>query len=531
MSIYNTNSKLSTLKHNLHPLMSVVVVIAMIYGCASVNKGETYSSKLSASKATYSKTEHDSSGNLLVLIRFPAVFTDKGFEVFQSRYAAFPLNLSGQKEPIFAARNKSHLYANEAINKTAYFALEFYHGLTRKLPPQSVILQPLEVTVDSMGRLVSEPVNEYPPSVLVVDFFIYRAPVKDVTKEVPLTFGDLVSPLITINTSPEASPDTSGAISYVAPLAPQNRNYVSNPRASGGTGHAFIEYLAHPVSTEKPGFATTSRQPRAKHQVLRFPLVNLKMNGYAIEAQVNKSNGNLKQSPFLMAVDAHFNAVIDALNTVDHGLATRNGNQRFIALYDPELFNRCLSSDLSGEDQLRLHLINKFKLLEQKFLAKQSEEYFKRLCLGEYGKSARKLMASEVKYVTRVRQNTSEVSGSKFKKNTILMMNLAANFMAGLSGRTLDNSSNMKTRDFMKTQDDMIASYEKENRELSEAFQNNFSDTYLKQTEYRTVALEGEKEIHAKSLSELRGKLLAFYNQKTKGMQRHFSTTSSLNPD
>ena len=237
------------------------------------------------------------------------------------------------------------------------------------------------------------------------------------------------------------------------------------------------------------------------------------MNGYAIKAQANTSTSSIKKSQFLTVINPHLNAIIDALNTLDHSLATRTANRRYIELYDSELASICDRPNLSREDDFKLQLINKFKSLERKFLAEQSEEDFKQLYLGSYGKSVRKLMAAEVKYISKVRHNTSEANETKFWKNTAFAMNLAANFLSGLSGQPLDNSKNVQTQELINTQDAMIASYESENRELTEAFQENFSKIYLEQTKYRTIVLDGEKVIHAKNLSELREKLRSYYNR------------------
>lgn len=515
MSKKNSAIELAKKRNLFFLLIATILFFALILGCASLNTGDTYNSSISGFSATYVKPKDTVSENLLAVIRFPAFFSDEAFEKFSAHYALYPLNLSGKKPTVPSRNSHTSLYANEAINKTAYFAIEFYHILTRKLPSQSVILQPLEVFLDDYGRLVTRPVNMYPPSVLIIDFFIYRTPEKDITKEVPLTFGDLVSPLISIQTSPEASPSTFGAISYVDPLVPFVHNLDSTRGGAKDNGHAFIKYLSNPDSTKSLGVPTTSKQPRGKNQILNFPLLNLKMKHAAIEAQAQSMSINSEKSPFFTAISAHINATIDALNTIDHSLATRIGNKHFIELYDPALSNKLSSSNLGQDDYFKLQLIHKFKSLERKFLAKQCQDYYNRLFLGDYGKSIRKLMISEMKYIAKVRDNTSEASESKFWKNTAFVMNLAANFLAGFSGQPIDNSYNTKTQTLMTSYDAKITSYEKENRELTEAFQNSFFTTYIKQTQYRSVVLEGERTIHAKNLSELREKLLIYYNQTT----------------
>jgi len=105
--------------------------------------------------------------------------------------------------------------ADSVIVKSNYFALSLYKELAARLPEHGVLLSPHAVKLDANGRLTSEPITqaESIPNVVSIDFATYSFPdPKKMMGSEPLTFGDLVTPLITVRTDHRAAAATQGVL-------------------------------------------------------------------------------------------------------------------------------------------------------------------------------------------------------------------------------------------------------------------------------------------------------------------------------
>src|SRR5207249_10192972 len=121
----------------------------------------------------------------------------------------------------------------QMIVRSTYFAVELYEQLRKRLPPNSVTLQPMSIDLNEQEYLTLESPNKLPPSVLYVDFFAYYAPERT-RIALPETFGKFLSSIMSVHTSFNGSPETFGAIAGIRQIPPSIGG--RNPNAGVGYG-------------------------------------------------------------------------------------------------------------------------------------------------------------------------------------------------------------------------------------------------------------------------------------------------------
>ena len=208
-------------KHFKSLLMTSVTCLAiggMATGCASTATGLSQSSVAKLSTTETLKVAVPK-GTPLAVIRYPA-FVDASAE--DAYYRAFSKTEIGGKQgsrrPDAATVNA---LADSMILKSNYFALSMFKELAAKLPEHGVLLSPHTIKLDANGKLTSEPMTqaESLPNVVTVDFSSYTYP--DASKMMgnePLTFGDLVTPLVVVRTDHRAAVPTQGLLLASQPL-------------------------------------------------------------------------------------------------------------------------------------------------------------------------------------------------------------------------------------------------------------------------------------------------------------------------
>ena len=150
-------------------------------------------------------------GSAFAVIRYPASIDSSAESAF---HMAFTSQAIGGGAPRASSPELSAL-ADSVIVKSNYFALSLFKELAAKLPEHSVLLSPHRIELDGAGRLTSVPMTkaENISNVLTIDFASYTFPdTKKMMGGEPLTFGDIITPIVTIRADHQASAATHGLI-------------------------------------------------------------------------------------------------------------------------------------------------------------------------------------------------------------------------------------------------------------------------------------------------------------------------------
>jgi len=197
---------------------SLLALGAVSTGCASTAKG-VKSSVVNASVPSEKLRSDVPNGGVLAVIRYPAIVEDSARDAYHKAYAKRAIG--GTTGRGVANTIETVAVADSTIVKSNYFALSLYKELAAKLPEHGVLLSPHVIKLGPGGELTSEPMTaaEDLPSVVSVDFATYSYPdSKKMMGNVPLTFGDLITPLVTVRTDHRASAPTQGVLMASRPL-------------------------------------------------------------------------------------------------------------------------------------------------------------------------------------------------------------------------------------------------------------------------------------------------------------------------
>ncbi|MEM9600218.1 MAG: hypothetical protein AAF926_04270 [Pseudomonadota bacterium] len=187
----------------------------IITGCASTAQGVRTSTMTSSPETTLRQTAP--AGTVLAVVRYPAFVEQDAEADFAAAYAGAAIGGRGGSSDAV----ETQALANSMVLKSNYFAMSLYRELAARLPEHSVLLSPHKITLADDGSLTSEPMTqaESLASVVTVDFTAYSYPDPEAMMgDKPLSFGDLITPIVTVRTDPRASVGTEGILLASAPI-------------------------------------------------------------------------------------------------------------------------------------------------------------------------------------------------------------------------------------------------------------------------------------------------------------------------
>jgi len=190
---------------------SVLTGVMLLTACASTATGQKKSAMVGSAQAEAFKAQSPA-GGVLAVIRYPAVVETNAKDAYYQAFRNAPIGGSVARG---ADQSMQQGIADSVIVKSNYFALSLYKELAARLPEHGVLLSPHAVKLGPDGKLTSEPITqaESIPNVVSVDFATYSFPdPKKMMSGEPLTFGDLVTPLITVRTDHRAAAATQGVL-------------------------------------------------------------------------------------------------------------------------------------------------------------------------------------------------------------------------------------------------------------------------------------------------------------------------------
>jgi len=383
----------------------------MATGCASTAKGVA-SSSLSTMKIGSQKLQKEAPpGTILTVVRYPAFVNSKAKDSFYEAFGKTSIGGRVTTDPsVSSDAVEVQGLADSVILKSNYFALSLYKELVAKLPEHTVLLSPHEITLAADGTLTSEPMTqaESLPNVLTVDFAAYTFPdAKKMMGKEPLTFGDLVTPLVTVRTDHRASAPTQGVLLASAPLMKQSagngRVSLKNDLTTLQSGRLsanipeldFISFLDGGAPITIPTTAMSGRKGKGNAAKL-YPLEKIKLDKSALQSLDEKEAG--KVDPLESVFSSGFaNQVVALLNQTDMEKAGMMRRAAAISDFDESLAALTLVGSPDIDYQARYRYAERLLEAEQKYLSVQSLRLFDGVHNGEMGAQVRDMLKAEYK--------------------------------------------------------------------------------------------------------------------------------------
>lgn len=392
-----------------HTLLSALLLgsAALATGCASTAKGVKTSVLRAGPQATLQ--QQAPAGTVLAVVRYPA-FVNADAE---TRFAkAFGDNALGGSVSSKADPVEVSAIADSVVLKSNYFAMSLYRELAARLPEHSVLLSPHEITLDDDGRLTSTPMTqaESLPSVVTVDFTAYTFPdINAMMGGKPLTFGDLVTPLVSVRTDPRASVATEGVLLASSPIrgvaAGTNRvqGVQDARRLEGGAFEAgvpeldFVAQISGEPQTRVAAVRLDNPRPGA---VRDYPIEKIKLQGAQLRT-IEDTRSDVLEVPF---TNGFANQVIDIINRVDVDKAAMFKRAGAISGYDESLAALTLVGSDAPDYLARTRYADRLLEAEQKYLSVQSLRLYDGIINGEMGAQMRDILREETRVLERRRQ-------------------------------------------------------------------------------------------------------------------------------
>jgi len=391
---------------------SLLSGVMLLSACASTATGQRQSAMI-GSAAPEAFSAKQPAGGVMAVIRYPAVVETNAKDAY---YKAFKSTAIGGATPKSADRSLQQGIADSVIVKSNYFALSLYKELAARLPEHGVLLSPHAVKLGADGQLTSEPITqaESIPNVVSIDFATYSFPdASKMMKSEPLTFGDLVTPLITVRTDHRAAAATQGVL-----LASED---ILKTAAASGRKHAtdslqvmqrgqfdttppeldFISYLRR--DTQMDVQTQKLNGDASLNAVMNYPLEKIKLDSVAL-AQLKRANDGSIDPLERVFSDAMADRIIGIINDVDVNQAVMASRAAAIAEFDPSLAALTFVGSANADYQARARYAERLLEAQRKYLSVQSLRIFDGIHNGEMGVQVRDMILAEYNVLNRRRE-------------------------------------------------------------------------------------------------------------------------------
>lgn len=511
----------TSMRAHIIPLLATTILTAgaVLSGCASTATGLQTSSFTSAGPETQ-LTQVAPAGTVLAVVRYPAFIEADDEEAFSRAYVASAIGGSGADfDPV-----DSRSLAQSMVLKSNYFAMSLYRELAARLPEHSVLLSPHRIYEGDDGTLTSEPITqaESIASVVTVDFTAYSYPdIEKMMGDKPLTFGDLVTPLVTVRTDPRASVSTEGVLLASSPLigaasgasyglAIDDASEMQSGRLTAGTPELdLISYMSgtppmDPAITGLAGYSTGA--------VRAYPIEKIKLDPNTL-ATLDRDKDDILEAPF---TDGFINQVIDLINRTDATKASMLRRAEAISDYDEGLAALSFVGDNAPDYQARLRYAERLLEAEQKYLSVQSLRLYDGVINGEMGALVRDMLQEEHYVLERRREIARQQN-----------MATAAAFLAAIGGVAMASQDNQSFGDRLATQA-MIqgaifaATEAMRQNQLSKGVGTNYMESMVpalsSQTEIQIDLIDSNETITAIRFEDLKDKLSELYAENQRSL-------------
>lgn len=414
----------------------------MLAACASTATGRSTSSLASLS-APQSLQAELPTGTVMAVVRYPAFVEEAASEKF---YKAMGEQAIGGTITDFNPDNPEvRAISDSVILKSNYFAQSLYKELAAKLPEHSVLLSPHVIKLGDDDKLTSEPMTqaESLAHVVAVDFTAYSFPDPEkMMQRQPLTFGDLITPLVTVHTDHRAAVTTQGLRLASAPLiktsARNGQDQVFDSLENIQSGRLKptsreLDFIAHLKKDTPLQIATrrlsTQNSPDA---VTSFPLEKISMNDRSI-LSLNDSSAGVEDPLDEVFSEDFAHQIVNIINQTDINKSVMAARAASIAQFDDNLAALTFVGHDSADYQSRFRYAERLLDAEKKYLSVQSLRLFDGVHNGEMGAQVRDMLQAEHSILEERRRLARE-------QNTAAALGLLAAVAAGgLIATTGDN--------------------------------------------------------------------------------------------
>jgi hypothetical protein len=519
-------------KANRIPLLMIfllAVATGIISGCAGTARGKD-TSVYSSLKTEEVREQQASEASALVVIRYPALIHADAENLYVSSFA---INAVGGKVPYTVHGNRqTSRIAQSIIEKSSYYAMSLYHELKSVLPENSVLLSPHIVVWDKEKKLHSRPIlgSEQIPSVLTIDFNIYSFPdVNELMNSPPVTFGDLVTPMIIVKSSRWIQPSLGGLLISSPPLADSAwrqvrdeaeknfRSRLDDTPLAPDSSLGFISFLGERDEADLalPLKRTGDGNPDLA-AIEQYSLEKIQMNG----AVISTLPDDFSVDPFAQGfVKGASTRIVEILNSLDHEKATFFARQAALARFDPELAKVFFVQSSDESVRARQQLAEALVGAEREFLAAQSDSIYDGTYGGNYGSKMRKIIAAEYRMLEERRQLARKqnittavaviaLAGSVYGAVASTAASTAAVVAtsgAALAGAGWALHKSLETRT--------------ESKEVNRYFIARMAPAFDRQMSVQMEWLESKEIITARGFAEFRNKTLSLYQSRVRSMQ------------
>ena len=508
---------------------SLLAMGALSTGCASTAKGLS-TSVVNKSAPTESLREDVPEGGVLAVIRYPAIVEADAKDAYHRAYAKRALGGSAGRGVTNTIETVA--VADSTVVKSNYFALSLYKELAAKLPEHGVLLSPHAIKLGPGGELTSEPLTaaEDLPSVVSVDFATYSFPdSKKMMGGVPLTFGDLVTPLVTVRTDHRAAAPTQGVLLASRPLlsraAAEGRENALETIKSMQRGDLdpvipeldFVSYITNdtPQKVSVQGLETRSDT----NSTMVLPVEKVRIPESEMELLKGASDGTVDPIDDIYT-DALSRRIVALINGLDTDKAIMMGKAASVAEFDPSL--AALTFVGSDEDDYAARTAYAERLLDaqRKYLSVQSLRIFDGVHNGELGAQVRDMISAEHKILEQRRklarqQNLSTMLAIASVAGGIAAGSGGASSEAERRGRSAASSAMIQAGIFAATE-----AYNKSR--LSQQVGTNYLNAVVPALEQQTTVtvdlLDSNETITAIRYEDLQAKLQSLYSERQRSL-------------
>ena len=512
-------------------LMIALLAISagIISGCAGTAKGKN-TSVYSSLKVEKVNTQEQSEASAMIVIRYPAMIHADAENLYVSSFA---INAIGGTVPydVHGDRQTARI-AQSIIEKSSYYAMSLYQELKSVLPENSVLLSPHIVVWDDENKLHSRPIlgSEQIPSVLTIDFGIYSFPdINELMNSPPVTFGDLVTPLIIVKSSRWIQPAMGGLLISSKPLASATwrqiqqetkddfRAKLDDSQHVPVTSLAFISYLRERnASTLALPLKTRGNGGQQLAAIEQYSLEKIQMNGFVVSTLAD----DYSTDPFVTSfVKGASTRIVEVLNSVDHEKATFFARQSALARFDPELAKVFFVQSSDESVRARQQLAEALVGAEREFLAAQSESIYDGTYGGNYGSKMRKIIAAEY----RMLEQRRELARKQNITTAVAVIALAGS-VYGAVASTVAGSTAVAVASGAALAGSGWALHQSletrtESKEVNRYFIARMAPAFDRQMAVQMEWLESKEVITARSFAEFRNKTLSLYQSRVRSMQ------------
>ena len=520
---------------------SLLALGALTTGCASTAQGVS-TSVVNKSAPTESLRADIPEGGVLAVIRYPAIVEDSARDAYHRAYAKRAIG--GNSGRGVTNTIETVAVADSSVVKSNYYALSLYKELAAKLPEHAVLLSPHAVKLGPGGELTSEPMTaaEDLPSVVSVDFAAYSFPdSKKMMGNLPLTFGDLVTPLVTVRTDHRASVPNQGVLLASRPLvsraAAEGREIALETIDALQRGDLapvtpeldFISYITNDTPQTVSVQSLAHRSDTNATMVL--PVEKVRIPSSEMYLLEGASDGTVDPIDDVYT-DALSRRIVALINSLDTDKAIMMGRAASISEFDPSL--AALTFVGSDEDDYASRVAYAERLLDaqRKYLSVQSLRIFDGVHNGELGAQVRDMISAEQNILEQRRtlarqQNLATALAVASVVGGIAAGSGGAASEAGRRGRSAASSAMIQAGIFAATE-----AYSK--AQLSQQVGNNFLNSIVPVLEQQTTVtvdlLDSNETITAIRYEDLQAKLQDLYAENQRSLDTVATQCAYLEP-